>query len=93
MDNIRYKLVGNNKEASFTIYPEELDKVIEAKTKNIPAIFKEGMVLNWNMYSGVVENKERQNIIREHKKNKLKYQEPSPFAKLAIKNKTIKKLK
>lgn len=92
MDNIRYKLVCNNKEASFTIHPEELSKVIEAKTKNAPAIFKEGLVLNWNMYSGVVEDKERERIIKEHKANELKYEDPSPFAKLAIENKTVKKL-
>jgi hypothetical protein len=44
------------------------------------------------MYSGVVEDKERERIIKEHKANELKYEDPSPFAKLAIENKTIKKL-
>ena len=79
---MRYKLICSNKEGSFTIREEEVEKLIKASRKNQPAIFQEGIVLNWNMYSGLVEDKERLALIAEHKRNGLEIDEPSPFAKL-----------
>jgi len=89
----RYKLVCSNKDGSFTIQPDELDKLIEAKTKNSPAVFREGIVLNWNMYSGLVEDKERINHILEMEGIGNKYEEPSLFAEIAIKKGIIKRIK
>jgi len=88
----RFKLVANNKEGSFTIYSDELNKVIEGKKSNAPTMFKEGMVLNWNTYSGVVEDVDREQQILEHRKSNVDFDEPSPFAKLVLKEGVIKRL-
>ena len=78
----RYKLVCSNKDGSFTIREDEIEKLMEASKKNQPAIFNEGIVLNWNMYSGVVPDRERNHEIFEANKHDSKFEEPSPFAKL-----------
>ena len=89
MDNIRYKLIGNNKEASFMLYPDELNKVIKAKTQNSPAVFREGIVLNWNMYSGVVEDKDNSGD-REFKGSNYPPEDLRPFSGLEIENGEIR---
>lgn len=78
---MRYKLVCSNKDGSFTIREDEIGKLMEASKRNQPAIFKEGIVLNWNMYSGIVPDKERNQAIFEAKKYGSRYDEPSPFSK------------
>ena len=79
---MRYKLVCSNKDGSFTIRDDEVDKLLEASKKNQPAIFNEGIVLNWNMYSGLVPDIERNRAIFEAKQTGCRFSESSPFAKL-----------
>jgi len=79
---MRYKLICSNKDGSFTIREEEIEKLMEASKKNQPAIFREGAVLNWNMFAGLVPDKERNQAIFEAKKYGSKFPETSPFAKL-----------
>ena len=79
---MRYKLVCSNKDGSFTIREDEIEKLMEASKKNQPAIFNEGIVLNWNMYSGVVPDRERNQAIFEAKQTGCKLSESSPFSKL-----------
>jgi hypothetical protein len=78
---MRYRLICSNKEGSFSLKDDEIPKLIEARKKNQPAIFREGAVLNWNMYSGVVVDYERVREIGEANWNNTKYESPSPFAK------------
>ena len=79
---MRYKLICVNNEGSFTIREEEIEKVIKGRKENKPTIFTEGIVLNWNMYSGIVPDYERERQLAEAKQRNYKLEEPSPFAKL-----------
>ena len=79
---MRYKIVCSNKDGSFTIGEDELDKAIKAKETNQPAAFREGIVLNWNMYVGIVVDHERNGAINEWARTGSKFPETSPFAKL-----------
>ena len=79
---MRYLLVCSNKDGSFVVREEEIEKLIDARQKNQPAIFLEGMVLNWNMYSGLVPAKERLDDMADSRKYGEEMREPSPFAKL-----------
>lgn len=65
---MRYLLVASNKEGSFIIHEDEVEKLVIAKQKNSPAIFREGVVLNWNMYAGLVPALERMREINEAKR-------------------------
>ena len=79
---MRYKLICSNKDGSFTIREDEVSKLIESCSKNQPAVFAEGVVLNWNMYAGLVPDRERMEALYEAKRVGSRYDEPSPFAKL-----------
>ena len=79
---MRYKIVCSNKDGSFTIREDELDKAIKAKETNQPAAFREGIILNWNMYTGIVVDHERNGAIKEWARTGSKFPESSPFAKL-----------
>lgn len=79
----RFRLVCSNEDGSFTIRgDEEIEKAIKGKENNKPTIFNEGIVLNWNMYAGMVPDKERNQEIFEASKTGSKFPEPSPFSKL-----------
>jgi hypothetical protein len=50
-------LVCSNKDGNIKIKLNEIDKVIKGRESGKPTIFENGIVLNWNMYAGVVEDK------------------------------------
>ena len=89
MRKMRFKLICSNKEGSFTIQEDEMEKLQEASKKNQPAIFKEGIVLNWNMYVGIVRDHERMTEAFEKEKSGSKYIDPSPFAKFLLEGKKL----
>jgi hypothetical protein len=78
----RYKIICSNQEGSFSVSEDELQKVIDTRKKNQPAVFKEGIVINWNMYAGVVPDYSKSRESAEEKIMKHKIERPSPFAKL-----------
>jgi len=79
---MRYKLVCSNEKGSFTIRDDELDKALIGVKKGQPVIFNEGIVLNWNMYAGIVADKDRMAELAEQTRYKMKAEEPSPFGKM-----------
>jgi hypothetical protein len=67
------------------ISDDEIDKMLEGKSKSQPVIFREGIVLNWNMFASVVEARKRNEEIKEIEHMKMKWEPPSPFALLLSK--------
>jgi hypothetical protein len=79
---MKYKLVCINQEGSIILDgDEELKKAIQAKKKNQPAVFYNGIVLNWNMYSGIVEAVEANREDADRARYKMEKEKSSPFAK------------
>ena len=82
---MKFKLVCINAEGTIIIEGKELKKAIEAKKKNQPAIFENGIVLNWNMYSGIVEATEANHEDADRVRYKME-KGSSPFAKFLAPN-------
>ena len=79
---MKYKIVCINQEGSIILDgEEELKKAIQAKKKNQPAVFYNGIVLNWNMYSGIVEAVEANREDADRARYKMEKERFSPFAK------------
>ena len=77
-------LVCSNKDGSIKIKSIELEKMIEGRKQNQPTIFENGIVLNWNMYAGVVLDKEVQETVKEL----LRYGKTPEEARAEVENKT-----
>lgn len=88
---MRYKIITSNKEGSFIIREDELEKLHRSLTNKNIAIFKEGW-LNPSHFVALVPAKDRINEINEAKRLGRQVDEPSPFAKLMIENGKVKKL-
>ena len=79
---MRYKIICSNPGGSFTIREDELEKAKNGKQSGQPTIFLEGIVLNWNLYAGIVPDKDRMEELREAKRYGNTLPEPNSFAKL-----------
>jgi len=60
-----FLLVCVNKDGNIKIKLHEIDKVIEGRKSGKPTIFENGIVLNWNMYASVVEDKSSKEEMNE----------------------------
>jgi len=77
-----FKLITSNKEGSFTIAEDEFEKLMTAVQKGVPAVFREGVLLNANMCVSVVLDKDRNRDVLELETVGQKYEQPSEFAKI-----------
>ena len=85
-----FLLVCSNKDGSIKVKSHEIEKIIAGKESGKPTIFDNGIVLNWNMYSGVVEDKPSKDEMIELRRIGKTFEEArkeveggvSPFAKL-----------
>lgn len=88
---MRYKVITSNRDGSFVIREEELEKLRECINSGSVGAFTEGW-LNPSHFVALVPAKERLENIREYKRLGSEYQEPSPFAKMMIEKGKVKKL-
>ncbi len=79
---MKYKIVCINKEGSIILNDnKELEKALRAKSKNQPVVFENGIVLNWNTYSGIVVAVEENREDAYKEKYGIEIKRSSPFAK------------
>lgn len=88
---MRYKILTSNREGSFVIREEELEKLYQCLNQGSIGVFMEGW-LNPSHFVALVPAKERLEEIRDDKRMGRITEEPSPFAKLMIQNGSIKRL-
>ena len=78
---MRYKIILSNSKETITIREEELPKILKGITAGSPVIVQEG-IFNPSYFVAIVPDNERMQAIAEAEHYKIKFQEPSPFAKL-----------
>lgn len=78
---MRYKIILNNTKETITIREEELPKVLNGIRNKKMIIVSEG-IINPSFLVAIVADKERMEEINEAKRIGMKFEEPSPFAKL-----------
>lgn len=88
---MRYKVLTSNREGSFVIREEEMEKLYQCLNNGSVGIFIEGW-LNPSHFVALVEAKDRMQEMRQARRFGSRMEEPSPFAKMMVEKGKLKRL-